>query len=41
MTPNRFDPAGLNEKERESLTREAKTCLNLLPLRERHSGHPT
>jgi hypothetical protein len=36
---HRFDPPGLNEQEREILTREAKTCLDVLARRERHSGH--
>jgi hypothetical protein len=38
---HRFDPPGLNEQEREILTREAKTCLDILAIRERHSGHLT
>jgi hypothetical protein len=38
---HRFDPPGLNKKEREILTREAKTCLDILAMRERHSGHLT
>lgn len=38
---HRFDPPGLNEQEREILTREVKTCLDILAMRERRSGHLT
>jgi len=37
---HRFDPCGLNGKEREALTREAKICLGTLSRMERRSAHP-
>jgi protein-glutamine gamma-glutamyltransferase len=37
---HRFDPRGLNGKEREALTREAKICLDTLSRMERRSAHP-
>jgi hypothetical protein len=37
---HRFDPCGLNGKEREALTREAKICLDTLSRMERRSAHP-
>ena len=37
---HRFDPRGLNGKEREALTREAKICLGTLSRMERRSAHP-
>jgi hypothetical protein len=36
----RFDPRGLSSKEREALTREAKTCLDTLSQLERRSAPP-
>jgi hypothetical protein len=36
----RFDPHGLSGRERETLTREAKICLNTLSRLERHSARP-
>ena len=36
----RFDPRGLSGKERETLTREAKICLDTLSRLERHSARP-
>jgi hypothetical protein len=32
---HRFDPPGLSGQEREALTREAKTCLDMLSRMER------
>src|ERR1017187_4737408 len=37
---HRFDPRGLNGKEREALTREAKICLDTLSRMEQRSAHP-
>jgi hypothetical protein len=37
---HRFDPRGLNGKEREALTREAKICLDMLSRMERRSAPP-
>jgi hypothetical protein len=34
---HRFDPRGLSDQERETLTREAKNCLETLSKLERHS----
>ena len=36
----RFDPRGLSDKERESLTREAKNCLDALSRLERRPARP-
>ena len=36
---HRFDPRGLSGAERESLAREAKTCLEALSRLEPRSGH--
>jgi hypothetical protein len=36
----RFDPRGLSDKEREALTREAKTCLDTLSRLERRPARP-
>jgi hypothetical protein len=37
---HRFDPRGLSEKERETLTREAKNCLDILSRLEQRSKRP-
>jgi protein-glutamine gamma-glutamyltransferase len=37
---HRFDPRGLNGKEREALTREAKICLDTLSRVDRRSARP-
>jgi hypothetical protein len=37
---HRFDPRGLSGKEREALTREAKTCLDTLSRMERRPTRP-
>ncbi len=36
----RFDPRGLNDQEREALTRKAKICLDTLSRMERRSARP-
>ena len=37
---HRFDPRGLSEKEREALTRKAKSCLDTLSRMEQRSANP-
>ncbi|MGB7745933.1 MAG: transglutaminase domain-containing protein [Verrucomicrobiia bacterium] len=37
---HRFDPRGLSGEERETLTREAKICLDMLSRVEQHSASP-